>query len=105
MPFEALVLCVEQVSVLDAADAGVPGQPGHGGETVGHAQWGGVDVEVDVAVRHQQARAERAYEVGFSAHRAPDGLQVGVADDVAGALLVGGRNFEDVVHIALFEGL
>ena len=38
MPFETLVLRVEQVSVLDAADAGIFGQPGHGGEAVGHAE-------------------------------------------------------------------
>ena len=62
-------------------------------------------MEVDVAVRHQQPRAERAYEVRFGAHRAPDGLQIGVADDLAGALLVGGRDFEDVFHDAFFAGL
>ncbi len=61
-------------------------------------------MEVDVAVLHQQPRAERAYEVRFGAHRAPDGLQIGVADDLAGALLVGGRNFEDVVHVVFFRG-
>lgn len=38
MPFETLVLRVEQVSVLDATDAGIFGQPGHGGEAVGHAE-------------------------------------------------------------------
>ena len=91
MPFETLVRGVEQVAVFDAADAGIRGDAGHGREAVGDVQGRGVDVEVDVAVFHQQARA--------------GGFQPGVADDLAGALLVGGREVEDVFHDAFFVGL
>ena len=105
MPFETLVRGVEQVAVFDAADAGIRGDAGHGREAVGDVQGRGVDVEVDVAVFHQQARAERPHEVRFGARRPPGGFQPDVADDLAGALLVGGRDFEDVFHDAFFTGL
>lgn len=98
MPFEAAVLGVEQVGVLHAADVPVLGQAGHGGEAVGRAQRRGVDVEVDVAVGHQQPRAERPYQTGFGADRAPDRLESGRADDLAGAPLVRGSRFKQVFH-------
>mgnify|MGYP002580660824 CR=1 FL=1 len=46
-------------------------------------------MEVDVVVRHQQSRAERPDQVGFGADGAPCGFEPGVADNLAGALLVG----------------
>ena len=62
-------------------------------------------MEVDVVVRHQQSRAERPDQVGFGADGAPCGFEPGVADNLAGALLVGGRNLRQFIHCAVNVGV
>ena len=62
-------------------------------------------MEVDVAVRHQQSRAERPDQVGFGADLLPDRFEVGVADDFAGALLVRGGDLHQFIHCAVNVGV
>jgi hypothetical protein len=58
-------------------------------------------VEVDVAVRYQQSRAERADQMRFGAHGTPDAFDAAVADDLLGALLVRGGEGAEFVHCAM----
>ena len=90
MPLDTPVLGVEQIGVFDASDTRVAGDACHGGEAPLRTEDRGVDVEVYVAVGHQQTRAERSHEVRGGPGRSPGGFGLQFGEDGAGPPLVFG---------------
>ena len=62
-------------------------------------------MEVDVAVRQKQSRADLHDVVGVGDEGAAGGVEDGVGVNLDGALLVGGRNLRQFIHCAVNVGV
>ena len=82
VPFDARLVGCEQVAALDATHGRIGCQLRHCREALFHAQRRRIDVEVDVAVLHQQARPQRSDLSHLGTDRPPYLREPRVADDL-----------------------
>ena len=102
--FETPFFGVHQIPVPEFRKAAAPGEAGHHADSVQRRRMRRIDVEIDIAVRHQESGPQRTDQVDLGPGLPPEFDNPGCRDESARFLLIFLRESEKLRIAVLFHG-